>query len=207
MGRFECRGWSRAGQGSLYPDKQLCSSTAATRRLRTTEALSRSSGLHRAAWNSLITDPCFTAEAQQARRAANTCAPTAPRRGLCVLQVGADRRLLADPTIQRLQLGLLWFALLAVVLHLVHLLFVKTLTLWGLLIGGWLGGWTVGCLHSQTPGWLAGWLFARLVMCLLAGRQAGSIFGLVQARKGSSAWDSWAAGRARQPVCALSCRC
>lgn len=51
------------------------------------------------------------------------------------LKVGADRRLLADPTIQRLQLGLLWFALLAVVLHLVHLLFVKTLTLWGLLIG------------------------------------------------------------------------
>lgn len=57
-----------------------------------------------------------------------------------MLQVGADRRLLADPTIQRLQLGLLWFALLAVVLHLVHLLFVKTLTLWGLLIGGWLDG-------------------------------------------------------------------
>lgn len=51
------------------------------------------------------------------------------------LKVGADRRLLNEPAIQRLQHGLLWFALLAVVLHLIHLLFVKSLTLWGLLIG------------------------------------------------------------------------
>ena len=38
------------------------------------------------------------------------------------------------------QHGLLWFAALAVALHLVHLLLVKTLTLWGLLIGGWGAG-------------------------------------------------------------------
>ncbi|KAL4427434.1 hypothetical protein ABPG77_000723 [Micractinium sp. CCAP 211/92] len=51
------------------------------------------------------------------------------------LKIGADRRLLNEPAIQRLQHGLLWFALLAVVLHLVHLAFIKSLTLWGLLIG------------------------------------------------------------------------
>lgn len=51
------------------------------------------------------------------------------------LQIGADRRLLNDPAIQRLQHGLLWFALVAVLLHLIHLVFVKTLTVWGLLIG------------------------------------------------------------------------
>lgn len=46
------------------------------------------------------------------------------------------------------------------------------------------GGWTVGCLRSQIHGWLAGWLFARLVMCCLAGSQAGSTtFGLVQAQQ------------------------
>lgn len=49
------------------------------------------------------------------------------------------------------QHGLLWFALLAVVLHLVHLLFLKTLTLWGLLIGA--------------P--------ARLPACCVRGREAG----------------------------------
>jgi len=29
----------------------------------------------------------------------------------------------------------MWFALVAVILHLIHLLFVKTLTVWGLLLG------------------------------------------------------------------------
>lgn len=51
--------------------------------------------------------------------------------------------MLDDHGVQRLQLGLLWWALLAVLLHLVHLLFAKSLTVWGLLIGGqpgWEGG-------------------------------------------------------------------
>jgi hypothetical protein len=69
------------------------------------------------------------------------------------MQVGADRHLLADHAVQRLQLGLLWWALLAVVLHLVHLLFVKSLTVWGLLIGGWAGG-RASVLGAAT---VAGW--------------------------------------------------
>lgn len=64
------------------------------------------------------------------------CSQTAPPACHARSQIGADRHLLNNPSVQRLQHGLLWFALLAVVLHLVHLLFVKTLTLWGLLIGG-----------------------------------------------------------------------
>lgn len=51
------------------------------------------------------------------------------------LKVASDRHLLNDPVVQRLQLGFFWFALLAVLLHLIHLFFVKSLTLWGLLIG------------------------------------------------------------------------
>jgi hypothetical protein len=63
---------------------------------------------------------------------------------------------------------------------------VKTLTLWGLLIGGLLGGWTVGCLSSQIHGWLAGWLFARLVMCAwLGGRQARQSLALCKRDKGA----------------------
>lgn len=64
-------------------------------------------------------------------------------------QIGADRQLLNNPSVQRLQHGLLWFALLAVMLHLVHLLFVKTLTLWGLLIGG--------CAWGREDGRGVGW--------------------------------------------------
>lgn len=64
------------------------------------------------------------------------CSQTAPPACHAHSQIAADRHLLNNPSVQRLQHGLLWFALLAVVLHLVHLLFVKTLTLWGLLIGG-----------------------------------------------------------------------
>lgn len=51
------------------------------------------------------------------------------------LKVASDRRMLDDAAVQRLQLGFFWFALLAVILHLTHLLFVKSLTAWGLLIG------------------------------------------------------------------------
>jgi len=51
------------------------------------------------------------------------------------LKVSSDRRVLNDPVVQRLQLGFFWFALLAVVIHLIHVLFIKTLTLWGLLLG------------------------------------------------------------------------
>lgn len=47
----------------------------------------------------------------------------------------SDRQLLAEPLTQRLQLGFVWFALVALVLHLVYLLFIKTLTWWGLLLG------------------------------------------------------------------------
>lgn len=58
------------------------------------------------------------------------------------LQVAADRRLMNDATVQRLQHGFFWFALLVILLHLVHLLFVKSLNFWGLLIGE----------HARTPG-------------------------------------------------------
>lgn len=51
------------------------------------------------------------------------------------LKSASDRHLLNDATVQRLQLGFFWFALLAVVLHLVHVLFIKSLSFWGLLIG------------------------------------------------------------------------
>ncbi|KFM24714.1 Meiotic nuclear division protein 1-like protein [Auxenochlorella protothecoides] len=51
------------------------------------------------------------------------------------LKVTSDRQLLAEPLTQRLQLGFVWFALVALVLHLVYLLFIKTLTWWGLLLG------------------------------------------------------------------------
>lgn len=51
------------------------------------------------------------------------------------LKVASDRQMLSDPVVQRLQLGFFWFALLAVLLHLIHVLFVKSLTLWGLLAG------------------------------------------------------------------------
>jgi hypothetical protein len=51
------------------------------------------------------------------------------------LKIASDRRTLADPVVQRLQLGLTWFALLAIIIHLVHLFFVKSLTFWGLLLG------------------------------------------------------------------------
>jgi hypothetical protein len=51
------------------------------------------------------------------------------------LKTSADKKELADPTVQRLQLGFFWFGLTAVVLHLVHLLLVKSLTLWGLVLG------------------------------------------------------------------------
>jgi len=37
--------------------------------------------------------------------------------------------------VQRLQLGFFWFALLAILLHLIHVLFVKSLTFWGLILG------------------------------------------------------------------------
>ena len=53
------------------------------------------------------------------------------------LKIGADRHLLAEPSIQRLQHGSLWFALLALVLVVVHVAFVKSATLWALLIGAW----------------------------------------------------------------------
>jgi hypothetical protein len=43
--------------------------------------------------------------------------------------------MLNDATVQRLQLGFFLFALLAVLLHLIHLLFVKSLTFWGLILG------------------------------------------------------------------------
>ena len=59
------------------------------------------------------------------------------------LRVASDARLLDHPAVQRLQLGLFWFALSAVLLHLVHLLFVKSLTLWGLLLGALIMGTTV----------------------------------------------------------------
>lgn len=59
------------------------------------------------------------------------------------LRVASDARLLDHPAVQRLQLGLFWFALSAVFLHLVHLLFVKSLTLWGLLLGGFIMGTTL----------------------------------------------------------------
>ena len=51
------------------------------------------------------------------------------------LKLASDRGMLNDAAVQRLQLGVFWFALLAVVLHLVHVLFTKSLTVWGLLIG------------------------------------------------------------------------
>lgn len=51
------------------------------------------------------------------------------------LKVASDRRMLNDATVQRLQLGFFLFALLAVLLHLIHLLFVKSLTFWGLILG------------------------------------------------------------------------
>ncbi|KAL4537184.1 hypothetical protein Ndes2526B_g04905 [Nannochloris sp. 'desiccata'] len=51
------------------------------------------------------------------------------------LKVSSDRRVLNDPVVQRLQLGFFWFALLAVAIHLIHVLFIKSLTLWGLLLG------------------------------------------------------------------------
>ena len=51
------------------------------------------------------------------------------------LKLASDRQMLNDPVVQRLQLGFFWFALLAIILHLVHVLFIKSLTLWGLLLG------------------------------------------------------------------------
>jgi hypothetical protein len=51
------------------------------------------------------------------------------------LKVSSDRRVLNDPVVQRLQLGYFWFALLAVSIHLVHVFFIKSLTLWGLILG------------------------------------------------------------------------
>lgn len=51
------------------------------------------------------------------------------------LKTASDRQSLNDPVVQRLQLGFFWFALLSIILHLVHVLFLKSLTLWGLLIG------------------------------------------------------------------------
>ena len=54
---------------------------------------------------------------------------------LSPVQVAADRRQLNDFAVQRLQHGFFWFAAIVILLHLIHLLFVKTLTFWGLLIG------------------------------------------------------------------------
>ena len=56
------------------------------------------------------------------------------------LKVAADRKALNDPVVVRLQLGFFWFALLAVGLHLAHLLFVKSLSIWGLVLGAALMG-------------------------------------------------------------------
>ncbi len=56
------------------------------------------------------------------------------------LKVAADRQALNDPVVVRLQLGFFWFALLAVGLHLAHLLFVKSLSIWGLALGAALMG-------------------------------------------------------------------
>jgi hypothetical protein len=51
------------------------------------------------------------------------------------LKISADRAMMNDPVVQRLQLGFFWFALLAVILHLVHLFWTKSLTIWGLVLG------------------------------------------------------------------------
>ena len=51
------------------------------------------------------------------------------------LKSASDRHMMGDPVVQRLQLGFFWFALMAIILHLVHLLFVKSLTFWGLILG------------------------------------------------------------------------
>lgn len=54
--------------------------------------------------------------------------------------MASDRRQLNDYAVQRLQHGLFWFAMLTILLHLVHLLFAKSLTFMGLIIGGLLPG-------------------------------------------------------------------
>lgn len=51
------------------------------------------------------------------------------------LKVTSDRQLLAEPLTHRLQLGFVWFALLAIILHVVYLIIIKTLSWWGLLLG------------------------------------------------------------------------
>lgn len=50
-------------------------------------------------------------------------------------QVAADRRLLHTPSARQLQSGLLSFAALCILLHIVHVLAIKTITLTGLAIG------------------------------------------------------------------------
>lgn len=59
------------------------------------------------------------------------------------LKVASDRGQLDDFAVQRLQHGFFWFALITILLHLVHLLFVKALTFWGLVIGGVVMGVTL----------------------------------------------------------------
>lgn len=50
------------------------------------------------------------------------------------LKVASENRMLGDPTVQRMQLGLMWFALVSVVLTLVHVFVFKSVTFWGMLL-------------------------------------------------------------------------
>lgn len=84
------------------------------------------------------------------------------------LKITSDRQLLAEPLTHRLQLGFVWFALTALVLHVVYVFIIHTLSWWGLLLGAAVVGPTLllPAVHLGLSGGLG-------VTATLAGFRAG----------------------------------